>query len=743
MSFLVALTAAGTVSSAAARAPEPGSQELLVPKGRVLQKGRMGYFAKKAVAIPEFRSFAATLKEFAAHGWPMLQKAPEAGEGHHFTRNIDKIFWNFDWMKDDAKLPDLLKGRQDEFLGRLNAYVSERGGTLTEEGRQKLSERDRDRFSPLKAAMLKPDDAADFDTAAELLLGDMSDWRGTPQILTLAAGSGNGLEDEGGGTLHAETRWASWLKEAVENVVRQVAPEGTPERKIREARRAIFKEPIDLEVGARTNCNTCKAALESDGVRIKRATALTFYDKAGSPMATRSSIILKDLVPVFLNAYDGWVEKGPAVARAQINGKSDCPGSSGVQEMVMAAAASPCGGSSALGKALAQQKLGGVDFTRLQLRYMSDDAGAKVKYAFSTAPGKPGAYQNGAEGRAEAIVGMADLRTWLVLGPNTFWVNLNPDQPDRIIDPKLGQTYAGRALLDADWHMKQTSAKLLDPKTALGSEFWDKFAHTGKTSCYSSRLWIVPGDVQVRESGDSLYVLKADLRVRTEPIDLSLAGRSACNTDPQATAHNAALDKRLIIPKVQKAVNTDPQYAPIRQAFMARVVAQWIRDRHAEGHRTSFDKLIDSGNLGPAKLKGPWRPQQVFQNYVRAVKEGDFTYHYTRHVGGTTMIYKLTVGGVDFSKVHSSKLSEAAMNKAIPGLEKTVRSAGESPSKASDGSIWLGDTATGPGVSTLDRITGFLTSRNGVLVAVGAGVALLLFFIRDGSTRRRKSTSAT
>ena len=113
----------------------------------------------------------------------------------------------------------------------------------------------------------------------------------------------------------------------------------------------------------------------------------------------------------------------------------------------------------------------------------------------------------------------ADLRTWLVLDPSKFWVNLNPTQPDKIVDPQLGQTNAGRALLEADFAMKRTSSKMLDPDTSFGARYWRAFGKSG-SSCYTSRFWIVPGDVQVREAGSSLYILKATLAVKAQSMHI-------------------------------------------------------------------------------------------------------------------------------------------------------------------------------------------------------------------------------
>lgn len=420
-----------------------------------------------------------------------------------------------------------------------------------------------------------------------------------------------------------------------------------------------------------------------------------------------------------------------------------CPGQDGSQDLGIAALskAAPCGGEeSGLSSALSSPTYGGVDFSSLQLRYLSDHAGSGVQYAFSAKAAQKGLEQDSSSGLSALTESMADLRTWLVLSPDTFWVNLSPDEPDRIIDTKLGQTNAGRALLEADWRMKQTQGALLDPKTSFGAEYWRRLGGSSGQVCYSSRMWIVPGDVEIREDGDSLYVLKATLDVKAKAEDVAGLGQSSCNADPAETARNERLEQEMLVPKIVKAVNSEPEYGPLRRAFLARVVAQWIRDRHAGGHSTSFDKLIDSGDLGPASLRGSWQPKQVYDAYLRSINEGDFTYERTTRVGNTTVTYVMRTGGVDFGKLPSEKLSSAEMDQKVPRLAETIRQAAGQPATASDGSVWLGDTAAAPQIGTWDRISTYLGGRTGILVIVVVALAILLLFVRDGSALRRKSS---
>jgi len=88
--------------------------------------------------------------------------------------------------------------------------------------------------------------------------------------------------------------------------------------------------------------------------------------------------------------------------------------------------------------------LGGVDFSTLELRYISDTfVGAPgVKYSYSVDP-DPG--QTVSYGGADAAKLAADsFFVWLALPEDSFTVNLNPEEPDRIVDSQFGRTDAGR-----------------------------------------------------------------------------------------------------------------------------------------------------------------------------------------------------------------------------------------------------------------------------------------------------------
>jgi hypothetical protein len=385
---------------------------------------------------------------------------------------------------------------------------------------------------------------------------------------------------------------------------------------------------------------------------------------------------------------------------------------------------------------------GGIDFSSLQLRYVSTGGSGGLRYAF--AANKPRLGFASDVTRAGAVVRTTgeDLRTWLALDRSAYWVNLNLNEPDRITDRDLGKTHAGRVLLEADLQLKRTSSKLVDPGTPTGRRYWAEMGSSGG-SCAVSRMWIVPGEVEVREDGDSLYVLKAPLDVKTEGEHPTGKYADFCGGVPAADARRVEdIERRIVLPEVVERVNTGPEYAALRRTFVTRVVAEWLRSRHAQGHTTGYDDVIDSHDLGPSVLTDGWTPRKVFDDYTKASQSKEFTYTQRFTQGGGTYVRQIVTGGVDLTKVPTQAIDAAAMAERYPKLPGTVQAAMGEPAAADDGTLWLGGTVPEREPGTWSRATGTvkdLAAGKGVLVLVVLGALALLLVGFRGPRRRAAS----
>jgi len=240
----------------------------------------------------------------------------------------------------------------------------------------------------------------------------------------------------------------------------------------------------------------------------------------------------------------------------------------------------PGGGKSAFtshfltgNKAVLPSNLGGVDFSTLQLNYFTEVPGEQNRtlgYVFKAKKAERGVAPVVLEQAARSAFDA--FFVWLALPNNTFWVNLNPNNPNRIIHHELGQTDAGRIMLLADLEMKSTVAKIIHPDNALGKAFWNRlygYVEAKRKTKLSLlfRQWIVPGKVTVYTTHDSIYIVDAALEVKMESEYLELKGseKSATpirgNFDTDLQAYAEKLFRQMILPEVIKQVNTAPEYS--------------------------------------------------------------------------------------------------------------------------------------------------------------------------------------
>jgi hypothetical protein len=334
------------------------------------------------------------------------------------------------------------------------------------------------------------------------------------------------------------------------------------------------------------------------------------------------------------------------------------------------------------------EQLGGVDFSTLELRYISDTyIGAPgVKYAYRVDPDPE---QQISYGGADAAKLASDsFFTWLALPETAFTVNLNPEEPNRIVDARFGRTDAGRVLLEADFQMKKTVAKLIHPDTRGGKRFWDGLR--GEQSCINMRQWIVPKPASVRDGGNELFILDTPLDVKMETELENLSGTQTCPGQAAAdTAHNDRLYRAEILPQIIKAVNTAPEYADLRRVYASRVAAQWYRERSAT-KTTAYADIVDSGDITPWATTTRWKPKDTFDAYVNSYKKGEFRVKRTTRKGNYIYTNTYVYGGVDFTATPTSKVAEAEFAAKQPGLRDAVGDLATAATADESGTLWFG-----------------------------------------------------
>jgi hypothetical protein len=222
------------------------------------------------------------------------------------------------------------------------------------------------------------------------------------------------------------------------------------------------------------------------------------------------------------------------------------------------------------------------------------------------------------------------------------WVNLSPYEKDRIIKDDFGKTEMGRDLLAQDYLLKQITASLIYPQDSLGKKFWDKVYSEAQKQYGSTnipvntfnKVWILPDDALIYEKDNTAYVLKNHLKVMLEEDYLSLQKHSGITNlsspnaligDPGSKSHSIAskIVREIVLPELQREVNEDQNFAPVRQVYSGMLLAAWYK-------RALKESLLSKIYANKARVKGvdqdPKTNEVIFQQYLAAYKKGVFNF---------------------------------------------------------------------------------------------------------------------
>ncbi|MDO8675675.1 MAG: hypothetical protein Q7K71_06145 [Candidatus Omnitrophota bacterium] len=305
-------------------------------------------------------------------------------------------------------------------------------------------------------------------------------------------------------------------------------------------------------------------------------------------------------------------------------------------------------------------------------------------------------------------VGNADLRSLqdestklikyflasLAIPEKDLWVNLSPYEKDRTIPEELSKTDMGRDLLAQDYILKQITASLIYPEKALGKTFWDK-VYTKAQQLYGTtevpvntfnKVWIMADKAEVFERNNTAFVTDSHLKVMLEEDYLALEhqGRVLQSHDgtrpahqlagalsgpayspdqrpaPRMDAHTLASDivRQIILPELEKEVNTGKNFANLRQIFNSLILASWYKKNLKEA-------LLNQVYSNQSKVKGIERDvipakagiqskddvEAIYNQYLAAYKKGVFNYikEDIDKAKGTTIPRKYFSGGMQIA----------------------------------------------------------------------------------------------
>lgn len=224
--------------------------------------------------------------------------------------------------------------------------------------------------------------------------------------------------------------------------------------------------------------------------------------------------------------------------------------------------------------------------------------------------------------------------TALTVPEDQLWVNLSPEEADRIIADDLVKTEMGRDMLAMDYLLKQLMASMLYPEEGVGAEFWQRvhrraqaaFGTTAIPTDTFNKIWIVPRQAHVHVQGDHVLIVDSELDVMLEEDYLSLNAHSAerAGAGSAWSEETKELIRAVVIPEIKKEINHGRRFANLRQIYHAMLLAVWYKKnlRHRVINRIYADRNLVTGIDHAA----PDVKEKIYEQYLQAFRQGVFDY---------------------------------------------------------------------------------------------------------------------
>ncbi len=275
----------------------------------------------------------------------------------------------------------------------------------------------------------------------------------------------------------------------------------------------------------------------------------------------------------------------------------------------------------------------------------------------------------------------------LTIPEEDLWVNLAPYEEGDVIPTDFGYTEMGRDLLAEDYMLKQLTSSLMHPEKKLGAEFWnrvyaramDLYGTTNIPLNTFNKIWIVPDDALVYETGQNAFVVKSHLKVMLEEDYLLLKenlGKKKFGTDKLPEKQVAKINevsskvvKEVLLPEIEKEVNTGKNFATLRQVYNSMILATWYKQALRD---SLLGKIyVDKGKTAGVEVADKEIKDKIFQQYLEAFERGAYKIIRDEYDPATNMVVtkKYFSGGFTAERINQ-KVSSSKISAVLPVLPK-------------------------------------------------------------------------
>ena len=235
----------------------------------------------------------------------------------------------------------------------------------------------------------------------------------------------------------------------------------------------------------------------------------------------------------------------------------------------------------------------------------------------------------------------------LTIPEKDLWVNLSPYEQDRVITPELGRTDLGKDLLGEDYVLKQLASSLTHPDSDSGKQFWGSIYSQAQKKMGNNaqipvntfnKVWIIPDKIKMEEASDRVVIKEATLKVLTDEDYLAMQKNGI------GANNNANAMRDVIVPLIEKEVNTGKHFASLRQVYRSIILAGWFKKKLK-------DTILNQVYFNQKKTKGaenndPALKEKIYNEYVSAFKKGVYNVIKSERVGMRISRRQYFSGGV-------------------------------------------------------------------------------------------------
>lgn len=225
--------------------------------------------------------------------------------------------------------------------------------------------------------------------------------------------------------------------------------------------------------------------------------------------------------------------------------------------------------------------------------------------------------------------------TAVTVSSDDLWVNLSPNEPDRVMPENVSYTEFGKGLLAQDYVLKQLTSSITYPDSELGKAYWDKIyqevyrlAGTTKVPVNTfNKVWITTREANVIEDGNIAIITNSAFKVLSEQDYQAILKNSPkvkpTNIDSAIANLTSQVMKEVVLPKIEQDVNYGANFATLRQMHNSFILAVWFKKKLKD---SIYQNYINKGKIAGVDLADRNAKDKIYNLYIEAFKKGVFDY---------------------------------------------------------------------------------------------------------------------